>query len=144
MLLSSVHHFLFSVSLFHSVGRDSDRAHTTHVQTGSQSEHDRKRSMLSKIMEQIYPYEEKLRFYFVEAAFLIEYLQSTNFILQYVHQAVSFRCFCYYLFIYLFTYLLVYLLFTRICLLVLDISISTAPNYFFVFWFLLMKFCVNL
>lgn len=60
---------------------DSDRAHTTHVQT-EQSESDRKRSMMSKIMEQIYPYEAQLRFYFVEAAFLIEYLQSTNFILQ--------------------------------------------------------------
>jgi hypothetical protein len=44
----------------------------------------RKKYFYYKILEEIFPFEEKLKNYFVEVAFLIEYLETTNFLLMYI------------------------------------------------------------
>lgn len=42
----------------------------------------KKKSIFFKIMDEIFPVEEKLKFYFVEMAFLLEYLEESNTIIR--------------------------------------------------------------
>jgi hypothetical protein len=42
----------------------------------------KKKNIFYRIMEEIFPFEEKLKFYFVEMAFLLEYMESKNLVLR--------------------------------------------------------------
>jgi hypothetical protein len=42
----------------------------------------KRKNIFYRIMEEIFPFEEKLKFYFVEMAFLLEYMESKNLVLR--------------------------------------------------------------